>query len=67
MTVPNELPREPRIRDLDQDLNALLGEWRDLCHRCFDEVEQFAQERPAASLAVAFFAGTLFGSFLRRR
>ena len=67
MTVPNETPHEPRFRDGEPDLNLLLSEWRDVCHRCLDEVEQFTQERPAVGLAVAFFAGTFFGSFLRRR
>ena len=67
MTYPNDFPHQPRYRDPDDPLNALLSEWRDLCRRCLDEAESFTRERPAAGLAIAFFAGTFFVSFFRRR
>jgi hypothetical protein len=66
MTCPKDVPHEPRHRPPDEQLTALLTEWRDLCRRCLNEVEGFTRERPAASLAIAFFAGSFIVSFFRR-
>lgn len=66
MTRPKDLPHEPRYRDPDEQLTVLLSEWRDLCRRCLEEAEDFTRERPAASLAIAFFAGTFIVSLFRR-
>jgi len=67
MKSSNDTPRETRFHDPNGDLTALLSEWGDLCHRCFDKVESFTRERPMASLAIAIFAGTFLGSLFRRR
>lgn len=67
MAPPNDLPREPRFRDPEDPLRALLSEWSAVCRQCLDEVEGFTRERPAAGLAIAFLAGTFFVSLFRRR
>ena len=67
MKSSNDTPREPRFHDRNGDLTALPSEWGDLCDRCFDKVDSFTREHPAASLAIAVFAGTFLGSCFRRR
>lgn len=67
MTGSNGIPHEPRFRFDPADLESLLSEWRALGRDCLDTAEQYARQRPAESLVIAFLAGALLGALMGRR
>ncbi len=57
----------PSSESSSEKLSRLLTDWREVFSRCVDEAEKFTREKPSMGLAVAFFAGAVFGSLLRKR
>jgi hypothetical protein len=60
----SETPSQEPFRE---SASRLIADWRVILSRLVEEAETFTREKPGVGLAAALFAGTLLGSFFRRR
>lgn len=67
MSCSNDPTGESSEHRKREKLSKLIVEWRQVFTQCVEEAETFTREKPSTGLAIAFFAGTLIGSLIRRR